>query len=135
DELRRQRQNTGEIRRQRQQKRLEAAKRKRRRLLIAIFAVLVVIVGGIYIAYQNSYTGMINKGNRAIQSREYDSALNYFERAIVKDRSRPEAYTGSAEVYRDQGDLESAENVFLDAIETQPTNTELYQAAIQFYMD
>lgn len=135
DELRRQRQNTGEIRRQRQQKRLEAAKRKRRRLLIAIFAVLVVIVGGIYIAYQNSYTGMINKGNRAIQSREYDSALNYFERAIVKDRSRPEAYTGSAEVYRDQGDLESAENVFLDAIETQPTNTELYQAVIQFYMD
>ena len=35
----------------------------------------------------------------------------------------------------DQDDLESAEEVFLTAIETQPTNAGLYQAAIDFYMD
>lgn len=145
DELRRVRQNTGdpnrsrqntsELKRQRQQKRLEAAKRKRRNLLIALFAVLALIIAGIVVVYQNSYTGMIRKGYNAIQTRDYTAAERYFERAIVKDKSRPEAYVGYAEVYIDQDDLESAEEVFQDAIKTQPTNEKLYQAAIDFYMD
>ena len=35
----------------------------------------------------------------------------------------------------DQDDYESAEDVFLSAIETQPTNVEIYRAAIEFYME
>ncbi|HJB46318.1 MAG TPA: chitobiase/beta-hexosaminidase C-terminal domain-containing protein [Candidatus Mediterraneibacter surreyensis] len=135
DELRRQKQNTDEQRRVRQQKRLEAAKRKRRNLLITLFLLLALIIAGIYLVYQNSYTSMINKGYRAIQSGDYDQAENYFDRAVRKDRSRPDAYTGYAEMYIDQDDLESAEDVFLTAIETQPTNAQLYEAAIAFYMD
>ena len=135
DELRRSRQNTGELKRQRQQKRLEAAKRKRRNLLITMFAVLALIIAGIVVVYQNSYTGMIRKGYNAIQTRDYTAAARYFDRAIVKDRSRVEAYVGHAEVYIDQEDLDGAEDVYLSAIETQPTNVRLYQAAIDFYMD
>lgn len=135
NELHRQKQNTGELRRLRQQKRLEAAKRKRRNLLITLFLLIALIVAGIYLVYQNSYTSMINKGYQAIQSGDYDSAENYFNRAISKDRSRPDAYTGYAEIYIDQDDLDSAEDVFLSAIETQPTNGQLYQAAIDFYME
>ena len=134
-ELRRTRQNTAELKRQRQQKRLEAAKRKRRKLLIALFIILALIIAGIVIVYQNSYTGMVRKGYRAIQSRDYTAAERYFDRAIIKDRSRSDAYIGHAEIYIDQGDLEGAEEVFLNAIETQPTNVNLYQAAIDFYMD
>ena len=134
-EVKRARQDTAELRRQRQQKRLEAAKRKRRRLLITLFVILAVIVAGVVTVYQNSYTSMINKGYREIQSRDYAAAENYFKRAIVKDESRPEAYTGYAKLYTDQGDTESAENVFLSAIESQPTNAQLYQAAIDFYME
>lgn len=129
------RQNTEDLRREKRQKRLEAAKRKRRNLLIALFAILALIGIGIYVAYQNSYTGMVNKGYKAIQSRDYTASEKYFERAIVKDRSKPDAYTGYAEIYIDQDDLESAEQVFLNAIETQPSNASLYQAAIDFYMD
>lgn len=135
DELRRSRQNTDEQRRARQQKRLEAAKRKRRNLLITLFLLLALIIAGVYLVYQNSYTSMINKGYRAIQSGDYDQAESYFDRAVRKDRSKPDAYTGYAEMYIDQGDLESAEDVFLSAIETQPTNAQLYEAAIAFYMD
>ena len=135
DELRRSRQNTGELKRQRQQQRLEAAKRKRRNLLITMFAVLALIIAGIVVVYQNSYTGMIRKGYNAIQTRDYTAAARYFDRAIVKDRSRVEAYVGHAEVYIDQEDLDGAEDVYLSAIETQPTNERLYQAAIDFYMD
>ena len=130
-----QRQDTAELRRLRQQKRLEAAKRKRRNLLITLFLLLVLIAAGVYLVYQNSYTSMVNKGYRAIQSRDYDAAENYFNRAVTKDRSRPDAYTGWAQIYVDQSDLESAEDVFLSAIETQPTNEQLYQAAIDFYME
>ena len=135
DDLRRQKQNTSELRRLRQEKRLEAAKRKRRNLLFTLFLLLALIVAGVWLVYQNSYTSMINKGYQAIQSGDYDSAESYFNRAISKDRSRPDAYTGYAEIYVDQNDLESAEDVFLSAIETQPTNEELYQAAINFYME
>ncbi len=134
-EMRRPRQNTGDLKRQRQQKRLEAAKRKRRNLLITLFVILALIVAGVVIVYQNSYTGMIRKGYNAIQEKDYTAAERYFERAVNKDRSRPEAYVGRAEIYIDQDDLDSAEEVFQDAIQTQPSNVKLYQAAIDFYMD
>lgn len=134
-ELRHSRQNTGELKRQRQQKRLEAAKRKRRNLLITLFVIFALIIIGSVIVYQNSYTGMIRKGYNAIQSRDYTSAERYFERAVIKDKSRPEAYVGLAEVYIDQSNLDLAEKVFHDAIQTQPSNVKLYQAAIDFYMD
>ena len=100
-----------------------------------MFAVLALIIAGIVVVYQNSYTGMIRKGYNAIQTRDYTAAARYFDRAIVKDRSRVEAYVGHAEVYIDQEDLDGAEDVYLSAIETQPTNERLYQAAIDFYMD
>lgn len=133
--VRGQQRDTGELRRLRQQKRLEAAKRKRRKLLITLLVLLALFIAGVYLVYQNSYTSMVNKGYQSIQSKDYDSAENYFNRAITKDRSRPDAYTGYAEMYVDQGDLESAEDVFLSAIETQPTNEQLYQTAIDFYME
>lgn len=135
-DMRRRRQDTDEIRRrERQQKRLEAAKRKRRNLLIALFCVVAFIGVGVYVAYQNSYTGMVRKGYKALQTHDYTTAGKCFERAIVKDKSKSEAYTGYAEIYIDQDDLEGAEQVFLTAIETQPTNANLYQAAIDFYVD
>ena len=130
-----QKKNT-EVRRQQQRaKRLEAAKRKRRNLLITLFVLLVVIVVLIYAAYINSYSGVMQRGYRSLQEGNYDTAAEYFNRAVVKDRSRADAYAGLAEIYQEQGDLESAEDVFLTALEGQPTNAAIYQAAIQFYVD
>ena len=79
--------NSAELRRQRQarqEKRLEAAKRKRRRLLLTLAAVVILIGFGIYVAYQNSYTGMLKKGYRAVNEKEYMAAEKYFDRAIIK---------------------------------------------------
>ena len=125
-----------ELRRQQQRaKRLETARRKRRNLLITLFVLLVLIVVVIYVAYINSYTGVMKSGYRALQERNYETAEEYFNRAVVKDRSRAEAYIGLSEIYRDQDDLDGAEDVFLTALESQPTNTAIYQAVIDFYMD
>ena len=122
-------------RRQQQLKKREAAKKRRRNLLITLFLLLALIGVGIYVAYQNSYTGVMKKGYSALQAGNYEQAESYFKRAIVKDKSRAEAYTGRSEIYIEQNDLDSAESVFLSALGSQPTNADLYQAAIDFYMD
>ena len=80
-----------EERRRRQMKRKQAARRRRRNLLIFLFAMLVLIALGVYVIYQNSYTGVVRKGYRALQSDSYTEAENYFNRAITKDESRAEA--------------------------------------------
>ena len=137
----RNRQNQGaprrspEERRRQQEKRLQAARRKRRNLLLFLFVMLVLIALGVYVIYQNSYTGVVRKGYRALQTDSYTEAENYFNRAIIKDESRAEAYVGLSEIYIDQDDLDSAESVFLTALETQTSNVGLYQAVISFYMD
>lgn len=137
----RNRQNQGaprrspEERRRQQEKRLQAARRKRRNLLLFLFVMLVLIALGVYVIYQNSYTGVVRKGYRALQTDSYTEAENYFNRAIIKDESRAEAYVGLSEIYIDQDDLDSAESVFLTALETQTSNIGLYQAVISFYMD
>ena len=129
------RRTSEERRRQQQMKRREAAKKKRRNVLLFLFFLLVLIGVGIYVIYQNSYTGVVNRGYDALQTDDYEEAQSLFNRAITKDRSRSGAYTGLAQVYMDQDDLEGAESVFLTALETQPSNAELYQAAIAFYVD
>lgn len=137
----RNRQNQGaprrspEERRRQQEKRLQAARRKRRNLLLFLFVMLVLIALGVYVIYQNSYTGVVRKGYRALQTDSYTEAENYFNRAITKDESRAEAYVGLSEIYIDQDDLDSAESVFLTALETQTSNVGLYRAVISFYMD
>ena len=111
----------------------EAARKKRQKLLTVFFLLILLVGVGIYIGYQNSYTGMIKKGNAALQNSNYTSAENYFNRAIIKDKSKAEAYTGLANIYVAQDDLDSAESVYLNALETQPSNVNLYKAAVKFY--
>lgn len=122
-------------RRRQQLKKREAAKKRRRNLLLTLFMLLLLVGIGIYVAYQNSYTGMMNKGYDALQSGSNDQAEKYFERAIVKDESRAEAYAGLSEIYIKENDLDEAEKVFLSALGSQPGNADLYEAAIDFYLD
>ena len=125
------RRTSTESRRLQQIKKQEAARKKRQKLLTVFFLLILLVGIGIYIGYQNSYTGMIKKGNAALQNSNYTSAENYFNRAIIKDKSKAEAYTGLANIYVAQDDLDSAESVYLNALETQPSN--LYKAAVKFY--
>ena len=127
------RRTSTESRRLQQIKKQEAARKKRQKLLTVFFLLILLIGVGIYIGYQNSYTGMIKKGNAALQNSNYTSAENYFNRAIIKDKSKAEAYTGLANIYVAQDDLDSAESVYLNALETQPSNVNLYKAAVKFY--
>ncbi len=122
--------------RRRNKKRLREKKRKRRRTILILVAVLIValVILGI-VLYQNSYAGIVGKGNRALEAGDLESAIEYFEKAIDKNEERPEAYTGLSKVYIAQDDLEAATNVFTKAISSQPENSAIYEACIQYYMD
>ena len=122
--------------RRRQAERRKAKKRKKRRiLLVVMFLILAALIGGIVLIYQNSYTGIVNAGNRALEDGDYSRASAEFQRARGKDKERPEAYTGLSKVYIAQDDLNGAESVFLDAIEEQTENSDLYEACIDFYIN
>ena len=116
--------------------RKKALRRKRRKRALIILAVLAVaVIAACFAIYQTSYAGIVNKGYKAIDSKEYDKSEQYFQKAIAKNGKKAEAYAGLAKVYTKQDNLDKAESVFLNAIEKQPKNTDIYEACIQFYMD
>ena len=122
--------------RRRQAQRRKAQLRKKRRILLAVmFLILAALIGGIVLIYKNSYNGIVSAGNKALERQEYSEASSAFQRAIGKNKERPEAYTGLSRVYLAQNDQDAAESVFLDAIEEQAGNSDLYGACIDFYID
>ena len=46
--------------------------------MLTLAAVVILIGFGIYVAYQNSYTGMLKKGYRAVNEKEYMAAGKIF---------------------------------------------------------
>ena len=123
-------------RRRRNAERKKAALRKKRRRVLAVIAViLIAIIALCVVLYQNSYQGIINKGYKAIENQKYNNAVTYFEKAISKDKKKADAYTGLSKVYIKQDQVDKGEQVFLDAIDEQPKNADIYEACIQFYID
>lgn len=121
--------------RRRQQAAKKKALAKKRRIRLFIIIALIFVAAGVtsFFIYQNSYSSLIKKGNTALGQNDYTTANDYFDRAVNKDATEPGAYTGLANVFVAQDDLDSAEEVFLDAITAQPANVDLYRACIEFY--
>ncbi len=63
--------------------------------------------------YQNSYTGVMKKGMSALQEDNYEVAQKYFDRAVIKDKSRPEAYVRGLQIFMWIRRSDSAESVYL----------------------
>lgn len=124
-----------EARRRRIQKKKMLAKKRRRRQMIMATAGIIAIAGLGVFSYTNSYDGRVRSGYKALEALEYEDAETYFEKAISRKEKRKEAYTGLAKTYVAQGKLDQAEKVFLDALDGQKKNSEIYEAAVLFYLD
>lgn len=124
-----------ELRRRQAEKRRALKRKKRRRVLLVMFLILAAIVGICIALYLNSYTGIVRSGNRALASKDYTKAEEYFRRAISKNDTKADAYTGLSKVYIAKDDLTAAENVFLNVLEKQTENTDIYEACFRFYLD
>ncbi len=116
-------------------KRMAAKRKKRKQLIAAMVGTLIFVIVIAAVAYLNSYTGVVNKGYKALNSGDYTEATSCFKRAIKKNSAKAKAYSGLAQVYTAQGDAEEAEKVFTDAIDGQPANVALYEACIAYYID
>ncbi len=125
---------TPEKRRKQKAIRMQQAKKKRRNGLIIFLVILIVAIVCGVLLYQNSYPGTLSKADKAYQASEYSKAIRYYNHAIAKDNKRPDAYTGLAKVYIAQDDLDKAENLFLNVIDSQPENADLYEALAKFYI-
>lgn len=118
----------------REQMRKKRLKKKRQQRMAIILAIAVVLVAGIGTAvYMNSYSRYISKGNKATIAGDYTTAKECFEKAMNKNLAKGAAYSGLADMYMQKGDHKSAESVFLSAVAKQPSNIEIYRAAIDFY--
>ena len=122
-------------RRRRAMEKKKAARRKRRRIIISIFLLVIVsvFVGGFFV-YRNSYAGLIQRGNNAYKSGDYTEAIDLFGQAIAKNDKKPDAYTGLSDVYISQDKEDKAEEMFLNLLEEQPKNADLYRACFEFYV-
>ena len=107
-------------------------KRRQRIIFISVLsvAVIAVLCG---VIYMNSYSRYISQGNKATAMADYDTAEDWFKKAIEKNMSKSAAYTGLSDMYIEKDDMKKAESVFLSAVAKQPSNIELYKAAIAFY--
>lgn len=123
-------------RRRRQAEKKKAALRKKRRiLLIGIAVVVMIAAAGFVYAYQNSYNGIVRRGYKELEKREYDSAVLSFQNAIAKRVEKPDAYVGLSKVYIEQDKIDEGTKMFDEVIEKQPENAELYEAYIEFLLD
>lgn len=139
ERMRRVKQNAMHNEKERQRQIMLRKKRalKRRLQALATFFVLLVLVIGVcaFLLYQNSYDGVLRNANQALGSGSLSEAEVAFQRAVQKDVSRPEAYVGLSKVYMAREDMEAAEEVFIKAVNSQPLNVALYNAAIEFYVE
>ena len=108
-------------------------KKKKRRIIFACLLVLFVIAA--FVFYKNSYVGVVKSGEKALNAGNYTEAENKFTQAIHKNKKRPEAYTGLANVYKAQDELDAAEAVFLNVLKDQNSNADLYEATGKCYLD
>ncbi len=124
-----------ERRRRQAERRRAALRRKRRRLLTAMVLVIAAVAAACFALYRNSYSGLIHRGYKALDAKEYSAAQDCFEKALAKNEKKPEAYSGLSAVYIRQDQLAAAEELFDRAIEEQPENADIYEAYIEYFLD
>ncbi len=122
-------------RKRRQAERKKAKRRQRMGCFFLLFLLLASIVGCGIILYMNSYKGFIMRGDKARQAGEFNTAIDFYEKAIRKDESKAEAYIALSKLYIAKDDLDWAESIFREAVKKQPDNGDIYEGYVKFYMD
>lgn len=119
----------------REAERRRALKKKKRNLVLgSIVGVCLVLILGAYIGYSNSYQGQLNKGLKAADEGQNDTAIECLENAISKKPNQADAYIALSSIYNEEGDADTAESLLLDAIKTNPDSLELNRALINLYI-
>lgn len=108
--------------------------KKKQRIILIVGMILSLIIIGIiiFLAYRSSYSGLVSRGKSALASKNYEESKGLFEKAVGKDPQKADAYIGLGDVYIGLKDIDTGEDVFLNAVNKYPS-VGVYEATIDYY--
>ena len=114
----------------------EPQKKKNKKLVICVISIVVLlllIVGitvGMILQKRNTVDYQIAKAKGALSSKEYQVALEYYEKALEFEPDNKELLHAMADIYRQQGDFDSAYVSYMDLINKDSGDYKAYEALI-----
>ena len=105
-------------------------------LILAIVAVLLFAVGAYILVFRTNVTVdyYISRGESAMESGRYSSAIRHYSAALKMDDSRPEIHIALADAYKGAENYTKAEYTLVSAITDHPEETALYVALSRTYV-
>ena len=114
--------------------------KKKRKPVFAGFLILLVVLCALlgfkcYMDHKNynSYDYQFNMAETSYSNHEYDTALEFIERAVVLVPENEDAYTLKSQILYKLGDVKSAEQILLDVVEKNPDSAAAYGQLIHIY--
>ena len=114
----------------------EPQKKKNKKLVICVISIVVLlllIVGitvGMILQKRNTADYQIAKAKEALSSKEYQVALEYYEKALEFEPDNKDLLHAMADIYRQQGDFDSAYVSYMDLINKDSGDYKAYEALI-----
>lgn len=114
----------------------EPQKKKNKKLVICVISIVVLlllIVGitvGMILQKRNTVDYQIAKAKEALSSKEYQVALEYYEKALEFEPDNKELLHAMADIYRQQGDFDSAYVSYMDLINKDSGDYKAYEVLI-----
>ena len=120
-------------RRRAKQERIRRLRRLRRILIASMVLILAALIVSGVLIYRNTYTGIVNRGEKAIRQGNDGTAEKLFKKAIDKKGEGEAAYLELAKLYEKNNEEKKADKLFENAISNYPDAIDVYKAAVKFY--
>lgn len=99
--------------------------------LVSFICCLGVII--LSASYLNSYSYIIKKANKAMESGEYDNAYKLYEKALSKNNDSVEALLGAGEASKNAGNYEESEKLLIKALDLDGENNTAFASLLDLY--
>jgi uncharacterized Zn finger protein (UPF0148 family) len=134
--------NSAETRR-RKQEQLRRAKKKRTQMVVSsLFIIALIAIGvmtGFYVRYTidtrraSSYDYQLMKAEEAYAGGQIKEAVYYYEKALELEPDHRDIRLKLAQLYFDRKDYDSAQLLYLETLQEDPSNLECYRMLIAIY--
>jgi hypothetical protein len=121
----------------------EKQKQKKKRLIILSFVIAALIIIGIIVGFYvkftveneraNSYDYQLSMAESAYADGNLKEAIDYYENALALEPDHTDVRLKLAEIYYDRKDYDSAQLLYLETLEEDPSNKECYRMLISIY--
>lgn len=117
----------------------EKPPKKKRPVLIGIILLLIAVIillalkGYMEHKNYNSFDYQFNMAETSFSNQDYDTALEYIDRAVTLMPENEESYLLKSQILFKQGESLAAETILFDLIQSNPDNITAYSLLINYY--